>query len=198
MKTCDSCGSELQGRRTRWCNLSCKREFDTRVRIENDTTVYLRRCTKCGLEKNLNDFYLTPTGTYRRSCKSCTMASNDARNSKDAGLVRRTYHLKSLYGLEVAQYDAMFLAQAGRCAICNRPPGKTRLSVDHDHATGLIRGLLCNHCNLRIVGRHTDAEKLMNAARYLQSPPAIPVIGQHTVPSGRKPKKKQPRKRPRK
>jgi hypothetical protein len=44
-----------------------------------------------------------------------------------------------------------------QCAICERPRSafKNRLSVDHSHTTGRIRGLLCFYCNKRIIGRHT-------------------------------------------
>lgn len=42
------------------------------------------------------------------------------------------------------QYALMFNSQKGVCAICKSPPSaKKRLSVDHDHVTGYVRGLLC-------------------------------------------------------
>jgi hypothetical protein len=51
-------------------------------------------------------------------------------------------------------YDRLFYAQEGRCAICQKPaddgyPVVMSLHRDHDHATGLLRGLLCSTCNLR-------------------------------------------------
>ncbi len=45
------------------------------------------------------------------------------------------------------QYEALLAAQEGRCAICRKRPGKIRLSLDHDHWTGRIRGLIHNRCN---------------------------------------------------
>ena len=44
-----------------------------------------------------------------------------------------------------------------QCAICKKPGSafKKRLSVDHNHRSGRIRGLLCYYCNRRLVGRHS-------------------------------------------
>jgi hypothetical protein len=62
----------------------------------------------------------------------------------------RPYGLKRRHGITLEQYEAMLLSQNGLCAICGHPPDvgvNKRLHVDHDHATGKIRGLLCMHCN---------------------------------------------------
>src|ERR1051326_2981575 len=59
--------------------------------------------------------------------------------------------------------------QNGKCGICNKDEKefKNRLSVDHNHKTGLVRGLLCYRCNKFIVGRHTyeSASKLLEYLR---------------------------------
>ena len=92
------------------------------------------------------------------------------------------------YGITLAQYEAMLEHQSGGCAICERPPAARRLSVDHDHKTGIIRGLLCDYCNRRVVGRHT-AERLRDAAAYLLDPPAVHAIGTYIVPTRKRRKK---------
>lgn len=90
----------------------------------------------------------------------------------------RTNNLKK-YGITPAQYDAMLDAQDGVCAICGRPPkgGRTSsasLHVDHDHKTGIVRGLLCNACNLG-VGKFMDSPALLRiAAVYLEKPHGRP------------------------
>ncbi len=60
------------------------------------------------------------------------------------------------YGLKEEDYKAIFSEQKGVCAICLRTPEQIRpyrwLSVDHDHETGSIRGLLCYSCNHRLLG----------------------------------------------
>lgn len=63
-------------------------------------------------------------------------------------------------GLTPEQYKAILEEQGGVCALCKQPPKRTRLSVDHDHACcpseraceRCRRGLLCNICNVYIVG----------------------------------------------
>ena len=59
----------------------------------------------------------------------------------------KQYNLKK-YGLTVEMYDAMHIAQDGKCAICGGPPGTIKgFHVDHNHLTNKVRGLLCHICN---------------------------------------------------
>jgi hypothetical protein len=71
---------------------------------------------------------------------------------------RRRGYLQRRYGLSRADYDALLKRQGGVCAICGKPSEKT-LCVDHCHATGTIRGLLCRKCNLglRLPDRRSDS-----------------------------------------
>lgn len=56
--------------------------------------------------------------------------------------------IKSAYGLSGDEYKAIHRFQKGLCAICNKPCSSgQRLSVDHDHDLGEVRGLLCRGCN---------------------------------------------------
>ncbi len=73
------------------------------------------------------------------------------------------------HGLTVAEYDSLVLKQKGRCAICRSPdPGRTQSwQVDHNHATGAFRGLLCNLCNLGLGAFHDKPKLLRGALRYL-------------------------------
>jgi hypothetical protein len=48
------------------------------------------------------------------------------------------------YGISEEIYEYMVADQAGRCLVCRR---KSKLCVDHDHQTGIVRGLLCHSCN---------------------------------------------------
>jgi hypothetical protein len=80
----------------------------------------------------------------------------------------REGYLKRKYGLTLEQYDAMLEAQNGVCAICGeaRPEERT-LHVDHDHVTGVIRGLLCFRCNNALGDFREEYELFRRAADYL-------------------------------
>ena len=97
------------------------------------------------------------------------------------------------YKLTVEQYDVILAYQGGVCYACHQPePVKgRRLSVDHDHETGLVRGLLCSRCN-PIIGKLENAFKryglgkviglnvktlATRIAAYLWKPPATEALG---------------------
>lgn len=82
--------------------------------------------------------------------------------------------MAKIYGLKPGDYDKIYAVQGGRCPICQRATGKAkRLAVDHNHATGEVRGLLCGHCNEKIVGYLRDDPKAFaRAIDYLLNPPA--------------------------
>lgn len=72
-----------------------------------------------------------------------------------------------MYGLEPGQFDAMVLAQNAACGICRTVEEK--LVVDHCHETGAVRGLLCRTCNSGIGMLGDDAERIVNAAAYVEA-----------------------------
>jgi len=69
-------------------------------------------------------------------------------------------------GVTDEAYEALLDAQGGGCAICGAKPKTRRLHVDHDHATGKVRGLLCHRCN-RALPTWVTADWLVDAGRYL-------------------------------
>jgi hypothetical protein len=94
--------------------------------------------------------------------------------SAHAGRVERTY------GITAEEYRALFIAQGGRCYICQRVARSKRLAVDHDHVTGEVRGLLCadseRGCNHAILGNIRDVEMARRIVKYLEAPPARSVL----------------------
>jgi hypothetical protein len=83
--------------------------------------------------------------------------------------------LRVLYGLTVEDYDRLLAEQGGVCAICRQPETRRKrrsstevvpLAVDHDHDTGVVRGLLCHTCNVRL-GHVDDRAWLDRALAYL-------------------------------
>lgn len=88
------------------------------------------------------------------------------------------------FGLTPEDYWKLYEYQNGRCYLCQRASGRTkRLAVDHDHSTGLVRGLLCSHDNLKVIGHSRDSvEFFQRGIQYLTNPPAFDVIGKIVAP----------------
>lgn len=81
---------------------------------------------------------------------------------------RRNDRLKRVYGITSAQYDAMRDEQQDRCAVCGGDNEGKEFCVDHDHSTGVVRGLLCTPCN-RGIGYFRDTPAFLRvAADYLE------------------------------
>lgn len=126
-------------------------------------------CKDCQQEKPATDFPKQPRNkdglnTYCRSCQTIrTKASPNYRSNV------RIAHLKKNYGITLDQYDEMFAKQKGVCAICSQPEVSKReyLCVDHDHASGRVRGLLCHDCNIGLGKFKDDATRLNKAIWYL-------------------------------
>lgn len=89
--------------------------------------------------------------------------------------VRKAW-LKQSYGLTLEQYDEMYEQQRGLCKICHQPERRKykngaviRLAVDHDHGTGVVRGLLCADCNKGLGQFKDNVDRLLEAAAYLEA-----------------------------
>lgn len=97
---------------------------------------------------------------------------------------QRKVALKRYYGLSLETYNVMLAAQNGVCAICGGvetyiPKGHGTpkpLSVDHNHDTGQIRGLLCSHCNYLIGFCKEDRNALLAAIKYLDKHAVRPAV----------------------
>lgn len=82
---------------------------------------------------------------------------------------RYRQYLKRVYDLDIEDYFQMLEDQDHLCAICRQPdPVKNKLSVDHDHDTGKVRGLLCFPCNTGIGKLGDSYERVQAAADYLK------------------------------
>jgi len=76
----------------------------------------------------------------------------------------RERHLANKYGLQEGDVREMLEAQGGLCAICRSAPA---IHIDHDHATGAVRGMLCFRCNAALGQLGDSPATLVRAARYL-------------------------------
>jgi hypothetical protein len=94
------------------------------------------------------------------------------RYKKDPTKYRQTrigyktkYRFRHKYNMSVEDYNKMYSAQDGKCAICKKE--FTKLGVDHDHGSGYIRGLLCHKCNSGIGFLEENLVFLEGAIQYL-------------------------------
>jgi hypothetical protein len=81
--------------------------------------------------------------------------------------------VQKVYGLPAGAYQALYEFQGGRCAICGRGRGiSKKLAVDHDHVTGLVRGLVDANCNRMLGDLRDDLEAARRLVAYLENSPA--------------------------
>ena len=87
----------------------------------------------------------------RVSCRKCRDASNNAT-------------LRRKYGISLGEYRSLLSAADGKCAVCE---SSKRLHLDHDHATGYIRGILCQECNVALGLMKEDDARLRALSDYV-------------------------------
>lgn len=124
-----------------------------------------KSCSRCGEVKERDQFNRSPkhpTGLHSW-CKTCCSEQRRERYRREHAEI----NLKSRagrFGISIAHLEALIAEHDGRCAICSGPcPSGRRLAVDHNHATGQVRGLLCANCN-RGIGLLKDSALLAQAA----------------------------------
>jgi hypothetical protein len=145
---------------TKQCRV-CRNNSQRRLEGRPETDVVgvpNKEKTHCpeGHEYAGDNLYVHPT-TGARRCLTC-----HAKTTKE-------WRLKNLYDLSFNQYEAMLEDQDNACKICAKSFDELPPVVDHDHATGAVRGLLCTNCNTGL-GQFLDSvESLENAISYLKS-----------------------------
>jgi hypothetical protein len=128
-------------------------------------------CAACGKNPRTK-------GSY---CRECHNAYQRARHAKQYAGDRkwqkkaRSDNLKRHFGITTEEYSTMLERQKGVCAICGKPETRKSssgtvqpLSIDHDHLTGQIRGLLCHECNHLLGAANDNIGVLWQAVKYLQ------------------------------
>ena len=120
-----------------------------------------RLCSGCKTIKPISNFYKY-RNTFWSYCKSCSK-QRGINFRKSHPNYRRVQTLAS-YGVSVEEYSALLSKQNGVCAICKRVCASgDSLSIDHNHQTGEVRGLLCKRCNL-VLGNAQESILLLESA----------------------------------
>lgn len=153
----------------------------------------MKTCNKCKISKELEKFGKDKgkLDGHKYMCKNCHNSTNNSfrkanpetyreanlayARSTEGKAIQRANNLRRKFWSHltneqaVYEYDKLLKSQNNCCALCGIHQAllKTSLAVDHDHDTGLPRGLLCNKCNRFEVGRHNlkSSEQLV---KYLQ------------------------------
>lgn len=142
-------------------------------------------CSICQKSKSIELFSKTKQlkSGYKAHCKDCHNKINKkyysnkenydrqkewAKNNPESRrLSYKKHNLKRYYGISWEEYQELLNKFDNKCGICGGID-KINLSIDHDHSTGQVRGILCNNCNNGL-GRFKDSELLLNKAiMYLQ------------------------------
>lgn len=144
LRACPSCGSGFSPRAankaTRYCSPECRRSAAYVARRS-------RECAGCGAA--------LPPERRQARCVACCRETERARR------------LAYTYGLTRMQFDDMLRRAQYRCEICGLSP-ESGPKVDHDHATGRPRGILCGPCNTGLGHFGDDAGRLRAAVAYLE------------------------------
>lgn len=120
----------------------------------------MKTCRICGEEKHLSQFdFRKDNNKYRTDCKKC----------------RADHEAAKRYGVTVGEVEALRISQNDCCAICgthvsdleHRQHIHNPLVIDHDHATGKVRGLLCSPCNTGIGQLKENIDILLSAIDYI-------------------------------
>jgi len=131
---------------------------------------YMRAYKKAWAARNLEH-----VREYRRQWRASHIEeareqSRRARAKKPVNTSVRYHH-----GFADGELAALFAEQDGRCAICDSPfpmRGQGCLHIDHDHESGIRRGLLCKPCNTALKAvDNLGASWVLRALAYLGDPP---------------------------
>jgi Recombination endonuclease VII len=144
------------------------------IPVSIDPTITTRTCGGCHQEKPLELFPADKKGLLGRRgrCKKCSSDDVNRYNKRNRDKVRKIGRKCGLkkYGVTVEEYDAIFASQGNLCAICksDKSHGRSRtFPVDHCHNSSVVRGILCNRCNMMLGYCLDNPEVLRAAADYL-------------------------------
>lgn len=134
---------------------------------------YHRGCKSCRAKKKRGDEKRCPSCERTLPIECFPVRDRTSRLCSDCSgeTPYRRWHLKNRFGLSPTEYRAMLEKQGGKCAICGTMDSgrenTVRLSVDHCHETGRIRGLLCHSCNVFLGHAKDNPDILRRGAEYL-------------------------------
>jgi hypothetical protein len=131
----------------------------------------MKICIRCKKNKTLQDFENHPTSSdgKRNQCSSCRYKLRVEREGASAKRKQKHWNL-GRYGISIDEWEQQLKKQNNLCAICKKFfTDKDKPHTDHNHETGLFRGILCSQCNTGIGLLGDDPERIRAAAQYLDA-----------------------------
>jgi len=145
----------------KWCPNCNKKLFVDLFNKANRRDGFQTYCRKCHNSMQRKKYSIDPMEKVKRQIRA-------GRRKEKNPLAQRKSELKRLYNITLEDYVNLFSIQNGVCAICLEVcKTKKSLSVDHDHFTKKVRGLLCNRCNRAIGMFNDDPDILDRAKKYI-------------------------------
>lgn len=125
--------------------------------------VFCKDCKelKCSCQYALSCITAKLSTPMRGFCRSCWRVRCEPAGRK------QNWKLRGIDNFTEVDYLRFYKEQNGKCAICFAPPGDQLFDVDHDHKTGIVRGLLCRDCNFMLGKAKDDSEVLKRASEYV-------------------------------
>ena len=162
---CPVCGAWVNAshqRKAVTCGRTCGAVLRTLPRVTPESKV----CSRCRVDRPIDNYGLDKNRVDGRNgmCKQCLSKYRSTRTHK-----QRDSRLRWTYGISHEEWDRMYLRQKRRCMICRKRKLKSGMYVDHCHATGAVRGLLCPTCNWGLGQFKDDTKLLRNAIKYLEA-----------------------------
>jgi len=193
-KPCKYCGTLFYSRKshhTLYCSRECYRADPKPKKPRGDKNASTKRhraerkrlglCLLCGLQKESSRWVTCQDCRERKRVHGATRRTKMTEEERELlnlqkRLLRKQRHpkyrdwwLQRKYNITSQDYERLLKEQKWLCAICHQPNrGRWKvLSVDHDHRTGKVRGLLCTHCNRQLGFLRDDPVRMHNLIRYL-------------------------------
>jgi len=131
----------------------------------------MKICVKCNEVKDFSEFYKNKARSDGLTiyCKTCSKQNvkETYRRNPEKKIWRERIRKKSLtHTFTFDDYEKMIIDQNNQCYICSTDLVNTP-HIDHDHATGKVRKLLCHHCNALLGLAREDIQILQNSIDYL-------------------------------
>ena len=158
------------------------------IQIVKDEELF--KCKDCNEVKESSQFYFNKARVYKKTglpirfsyCKDCHKIRAKIHSSMNKKTIENNRRINA-YGISTEDYEVIHKKQDGRCKICKDKRERLTkngqvfsLSIDHNHNTGRVRGILCNKCNLGLGNFGDKVTYLLRAVCYLLKDRLITLV----------------------